>query len=59
LLRSLILIIVFVLLLLCLLLLPLPLINGENVECKANQPAFVCYTSTGMKMTLSNKLVLW
>jgi len=50
----LILIIVFVLLVL-----PLPFINGENVECRANQPVVVCYASTGMKTTLLTELILW
>lgn len=52
-----ILIIVFVLLLL--LLPPLPLINGIGIACRANQPVFVCYASTSMKMTSSTELVLW
>jgi hypothetical protein len=55
------LIIVFVLLLLhpLLLLPPLPLINGIGIACRANQPVFVCYASTGMKTTLLTELGLW
>jgi len=56
-LRGCILIIVFVLLLL--LLPPLPLINGIGIAYRANQPLFVYYASTSMKMTSSTKLVLW
>ena len=56
-----ILIIVVVLLLLHFLLLlpPLPLINGIGFACRANQPGFVCYASTGMKTTVLTELVLW
>jgi nitrate reductase gamma subunit len=56
-----ILIIVFVLLLLHVLLLlpPLPLISGIGIACRANQPVFVCYASTGIKATLLTKPVLW
>ena len=54
-------IIVFVLLLLYLLLLllpPLPLIKGAGIACKINQPVFVCYVSTSMKIILSTELIL-
>jgi hypothetical protein len=54
-LRGCILIIVFVLLLLP----PLPLINRIGIACRANQPVFVCYASTGIKTTLLTELVLW
>ena len=56
-----ILIIVFVLLLLhlLLLLLSLSLINRIGIVCRVNQPVFVCYASTSMKMTLLTELVLW
>lgn len=41
-----------------LLLLLLFLINGIGIACRANQPAFVCYASTGTKTTLMTELVL-
>jgi hypothetical protein len=55
------LIIVFVLLLLHVLLPlpPLPLIKGIGIVYRANQPVFVCYASTCIKMTLSTELILW
>jgi hypothetical protein len=30
-----------------------------GVLLRANHPVFVCYASTGMKMTLLTELVLW
>jgi hypothetical protein len=54
-----VLIVVFILVILLLLLplQPLLLIKGIGIECRANQPVFVCCASVGMKVILLTKLV--
>ena len=48
---------ILVVLLLLLPLLPLLLIKSIGMECRANQPMFICYASAGMKAILLTKLV--